>query len=74
MFSVDVEVDVVDQGFEVSVMVIFVFLMDFFLHEFKLAATDLTVTNEISENLDSSVDIPLEDLETERADFSSSVG
>lgn len=72
MFSVDVEMNIVNQGFEVSVMVVLMFLMDFFLNQFEFAGADLTVANHVTKDFHSSVDITLKHLKTERTDFSSS--
>lgn len=65
VFSVDIKVDVIDQSFEVSVVAIFVILMDFFLNEFKFASAELAVADDVTEDFDSLVHVILEDLETE---------
>ena len=65
VFSVDIEMNIINQGVEILVMVLFVFLEYFFLNQFKFASTNLAVADHVSESLNSSVYITLEYLETE---------
>jgi hypothetical protein len=73
VLSVNVEMSVIDQSFKVSVVAIFMVLVDFFLDTFKFTSIESAVADDITEEFDSSANITLENLETELTDFSTSI-
>jgi hypothetical protein len=72
MFSVDIEVSVLNCGLLISGNVFFMLLTDFFLKQFKLGGIKSAVGNKISEELGCFVHIILEHLQLKGTDFSAS--
>ena len=74
VLSVDVEVSIFDGGFQESVMVVFMFDVNFFLYQFQFISVEGTVANDISEDFDCLAYIMFEHLKLEVLVLSASVG
>jgi hypothetical protein len=63
--SVNIEVSIFNGGLEISVIIFFMLLANFFLGKFKFVLIEDAIANGVSEELDGLVNITLEYLESE---------
>ncbi len=72
VFSVNVEMSVFNGGLEISVIVFFMLLWDFFLNKFQFIIIKSAIAKSITKNFNCFVNITLEYLEGEVTDLSTS--
>lgn len=73
VFSIDIEVNVFNKSFHVSIVVVFVLLRNFFFDQFKFLAIKSTVTHYVSENFNSMICVIFKDSQSKFTLFSSSL-
>jgi len=70
VLSERVKVSVFQQGGVILIVVVFMFLADLILHEFKLCSVESSIANHITENTNSFSSVSIVNLKTEASEFS----